>query len=92
MHYHVTINGETLSWAHIAATFGEAARIEAETRDAAWRSYRDVVSVETCEAEDCGDYQDMLAFEAGGRALLDIDVLNREHARMVIESDGHGPV
>jgi hypothetical protein len=92
MHYHVDINGETPSWAHIGHDLSEATRIEADSRMSEYRRTGDVILIRKCDTADCGDYLDLVAFEEWGRALLDLDVLDREHARMVIESDGHGPV
>lgn len=92
MHYHVEINGDTLSWAHIGHDLAEAMQIEIDSRASEYRMPGDVILIRECDVSDCGDYLDLVAFEEEGRALLDLDVLNREHARMVIESDGHDPI
>lgn len=90
-HYHVTLAGELQGWAYTAHAWPEAAvmfdeMLQGETPD-------NLVAMIECDAADCGDYLDMIAFEADAKRLRsDITYLDSEHSRYVIESDGHGPI
>lgn len=88
-HYHVTINHETLSWAHVTQTEAEADEI-ASTEAMAISAD---VAVTPCHDQQCGEYLDLLAHEEFTRGLArSIRDLDREHVRAMIESDGHGPL
>lgn len=60
-HFHVTSNGETLSWSHVAHTAAEAIEIAAESDRRA--SNTEAVEIVPCYDTQCGDFLDLLAFE-----------------------------
>lgn len=89
-HYHVTVNGVTQSFAYVEHALCDAIRTEHETRESAAPGA--VIEIVACRVADCGDYLDLLAFEADAEHLADDAYLDMEHTRMIIESDGYGPI
>lgn len=94
-HYHIMRDGEDQGAAYIAHTIRCATDILKECvkrSDMLTTTVQRFDLVECRETDTCGPYLDLLAWEAYNRGLSDPVVLMREYERMVIESDGHGPL